>query len=200
MGKDRGRNDERSRIAHLAARLMAEDGIEDYATAKRKAARQAGLPDTRQLPTNDEIDAALRIHQALYLGDAHHARLRTLREQALRIMRDLDGFNPYLTGSVLSGNAGKYADINLQLYTESVKALELYLIERKIAYRASQCRFYVGEEPRVVPVFTVEDRGVDIQLAVLAVDDVRAPVKTSAEGKPVERARLRTVEALLAAA
>ena len=45
MGKDRGRNDERSRIAHLAARLMAEDGIEDYAIAKRKAARQAGIPD-----------------------------------------------------------------------------------------------------------------------------------------------------------
>jgi hypothetical protein len=199
MGKDRGRNDERNRIAHLAARLMAEDGIEDYATAKRKAARQAGIPDTRQLPTNDEIDTALRVHQALYLGDAHHARLRALREQALKIMRDLDRFNPYLTGSVLSGNAGKYADVNLQLYTENVKVLELYLIERKIAYRAGQYRFFVGEEARVVPVFTVEDDGVEIQLAVLALDDLRAPVKTSPEGKPVERARLQAVEALLTA-
>ena len=52
MPKDRGRNDERSRIAHLAARLMVEDGIEDYAAAKRKAARQAGVSDTRQLPAN----------------------------------------------------------------------------------------------------------------------------------------------------
>ena len=42
MGRESGRNDTRSRIAHLAARLMAEDGIEDYALAKRKAARQAG--------------------------------------------------------------------------------------------------------------------------------------------------------------
>ena len=70
MPKSRSRNDERSRISHLAARIIAEDGIEDYAAAKRKAARQAGVPDTRQLPTNDEIDAALRTHQTLYGGHA----------------------------------------------------------------------------------------------------------------------------------
>ncbi len=45
---------------------MAEDGIEDYALAKRKAARQAGMPDTRELPTNEEIDAALQLYQSLY--------------------------------------------------------------------------------------------------------------------------------------
>jgi hypothetical protein len=197
MPKERGRNDERSRIAHLAARLMVEDGIEDYATAKRKAARQAGIPDTRQLPTNDEIDAALRTHQSLYGGEAHRGRLRTLREQALEIMRDLERFNPYLTGSVLSGTAGKYADINLQLYTESAKSVELYLIEQKIDYRAGQCRLYLGEEFHTVSLFTIEDRGVEIQLVVLAMDDLRAPVRTSPEGKPVERAHARAVESLL---
>src|ERR1700736_3982306 len=121
MPKDRGRNDERSRIAHFAARIMVEDGIEDYATAKRKAARQAGVPDTRQLPTNEEIDAALRTHQALFEGEKHRQRLLELRSRAVKIMRQLEAFNPYLTGSVLSGNAGKYADINLQLYIESAK-------------------------------------------------------------------------------
>src|SRR5919106_3274872 len=103
MPKDRGRNDERDRIAHLAARLMAEDGIEDYAAAKRKAARQAGVPDTRQLPTNEEIDAALRTHQTLYGGEEHVERLRELRSRALGVMGELARFNPYLTGSVLSG-------------------------------------------------------------------------------------------------
>ena len=66
MGRESGRNDTRSRIAHLAARLMAEDGIEDYSLAKRKAARQAGLGDTRELPGNEEIDAALQLYQAIY--------------------------------------------------------------------------------------------------------------------------------------
>jgi hypothetical protein len=49
-----------------------------------------------------------------------------------------------------------------------------------------------------VSVFTVEDRGIDIQLVVLALDDLRAPVRTSPEGKPIERARIQAVEALLA--
>ena len=194
---ERGRNDERSRIAHLAARLMAEDGIEDYAVAKRKAARQAGIADTRQLPTNEEIDAALRTHQTLYGGAEHVERLRDLRLRALEIMRELERFNPYLTGSVLTGSAGKYADINLQLYTDNGKGVELYLIERKVAYRAGQRRLWCGTEPRTVPAFAVEHGGVEIDIVVLALDDLRMPVKTSPDGKALERARAPAVEALL---
>ena len=206
MPKDRGktnerahyaRNDERSRIAHLAARLMAEDGIEDYAVAKRKAARQAGVADTRQLPTNEEIDTALRTYQTLYGGDEHLERLRALREHALRIMRDLERFNPYLTGSVLSGQAGRYADINLQLYTDNGKAVELWLLENRIAYRAGQRRLWCGSEARTVPAFTVDDDGVEVDIVVLALDDLRVPVKTGPEGKPLERARPQAVQALL---
>ena len=119
MAKERPRNDERNRIAHFAARIMVEDGVEDYATAKRKAARQAGVRDTRQLPTNEEIDAALRTQQTLFESEARRERLRELRSRAVEVMRDLERFNPYLIGSVLSGNAGKYAVINLKLYTDS---------------------------------------------------------------------------------
>jgi hypothetical protein len=197
MAKDRGRNDERSRIAHLAARLMAEDGIENYATAKRKAARQTGIADTRQLPTNEEIDAALRTQLSLYGGDAHRERLRALREHALEVMLDLERFNPYLTGSVLSGNAGKYADINLQLYTDEGKDVELLLINREIAYRAGERRLWCGEEARTVPVFTVDDEGTEIEIVVLTHDDLRMPVRTHPEGKPLERARAQAVRALI---
>jgi hypothetical protein len=198
MGKERSRNDERNRIAQCAARIMVEDGIEDYATAKRKAARQAGVPDTRQLPTNEEIDAALRTHQILFEGEARRERLLELRSRAVEIMRDLEGFNPYLTGSVLSGNAGKYADINLQLYTDSTKGLELHLIDQGIAYRASQCRLYCGDQPRTIPTFTIDDEGIEIELVVLALDDLRQPVRSTPDGKPIERARLQAVEALCA--
>lgn len=198
MPRDRNRNDERTRIAHLAARLMAEDGIEDYATAKRKAARQAGVPDTRQLPTNEEVETALRTHQALYQADEHPQRVRALREKASEAMNALARFNPYLTGSVLAGNAGKYADINLQLYTESPKAVELFLIDRDIDYRPGQIRLYVGHEQRTLPLFTLDDDGTEVQLVVFDADDVRAAVRTTPDGKPMERARLAAVQALLA--
>lgn len=196
MGKERLRNDERLRIAQIAARLMAEDGIDDFAAAKRKAARQVGVADMRQLPTNEEVEAQLRTHQALYGGVEHDARIRELRTRALRVMRDLERFNPYLTGSVFSGTAGKYANINLQLFTENEKAVELYLMQRG-AYRAGQRRLWVGESARMAQTFTVDDDGIEIELLVLARDDLRLPIRNTLEGKPAERARAPAVEALL---
>lgn len=200
MPKDTGRNDRRSRIAYLAARLMAEDGIEDYALAKRKAARQAGMPETRELPTNEEVEEAFRTYQQIYHHDEHRNRLRVLRETAVRAMRELARFNPHLMGSVLNGNAGKYADVNLQLFTDNEKAVELYLIDRRIPYTSAQSRLYSGEEMRTVPVYTLSDHGTDIELTVLSTLDLRGPLRTSREGKNIERAKLRAVEQLLAEA
>lgn len=198
MGKDHARNDMRSRIAHLAARLMAEDGIEDYAHAKRKAARQAGMADTRQLPSNEEIAAALRVHQALYQQPEHGERLRNLRRRALAAMREFARFNPYLTGPVLSGNAGRYAGVDLHLFTDNAKAVEHFLLERRIPYRTSQSRLYFGDNPCTVPVFTVSDGTVDIQITVLPGHALRIPLKSTADGKSIERAKPQAVEELLA--
>lgn len=200
MARDYGRNETRGRIAHLAARLMAEDGLEDYALAKRKAARQAGTPDARELPTNEEIDTALKLYRQIYQADTHRQQLRALRITAARAMQEMAQFNPYLTGSVLNGNAGKYADINLQLFTDNAKAVELFLIDRGIPYRAAQSRLYSGEELQTVPVFTISDDGVEIEITVLSPRDLRLPLRTSAEGKPIERAKLQVVEDLLAQA
>ena len=199
MARERARNDVRTRIAHMAARLMVEDGIEDYAQAKRKAARQAGAPDSRQLPTNEEVEGALREYQQLYSPDQYRTRLRRLRQAALEVMRELSQFNPHLTGSVLSGSAGKYADIDIQLFTDSVKAVELYLIDRGIAYKTTQHRLYSGDELCAIPVFMLENRDVPIQIEVLSPRDFRRPVRRNPGGKVVERAKTQAVEALLAA-
>jgi len=198
MPRESGRNDRRNHIAYLAARLMAEEGIEDYALAKRKAARQTGAADTRELPTNDEIDAALRAHQQIYHGEEHRERLRELRRRALRAMRELAEFNPHLTGSVLHGNAGRYAGIHIQLYTDNEKAVELYLIDRDIPYRATQRRLFCGEDVLTAPVFTIDDGGTAVELTVLSMRELRGRLRTSVEGKHIERAKLQAVEQLLA--
>jgi hypothetical protein len=198
MARDPDRNFTRGRIAHLAARLMAVDGIEDYALAKRKAARQAGIPDTRQLPNNDEIDAALRLYRKLYQQE-HPAQLRELRQQALEVMNELAQFSPYLTGSVLRGNAGKYAAINLQLFTDNLKSIEHHLLDRDIDFRSGEIRLYAGDMPLAAPVLTFNRGGIDIHLTLLAPRELRRQLKASVEGKPIERAGREAVEALLAA-
>jgi hypothetical protein len=179
----------RERIAHIAARLMAEDGIGDFSLAKRKAARQAGAPDTRNLPTDDEVECALRSYQQLYQADEQQARLRHLREQARGMMVQLSRFNPYLTGSVLTGSAGKYSDINIHLFTDSTKDVEMFLIDRKIPYRSHERRVYVGDDIRNVPVFNITGEAADFDVTVFGERDLRAQIRSSPEGRPFDRVR-----------
>jgi hypothetical protein len=199
MGKDStGTRHMRGHIAHLAARLMAVDGIDDYALAKRKAARQAGAPETRNLPTNEEVEAALRAYQQLYQADEQRERLRHLRSRALEMMKLLAQFNPFVSGAVLSGSAGKYSDINIHLFTDSIKEVELFLLNRGIAYRTRDRRLYIGETQRSVPTFDVSGGDASFEITVFAPTDLRVNLRSTAEGRPFERARIEWLESVLA--
>jgi hypothetical protein len=201
MSRDNGNNRQmRERIAQLAARLMAVDGIDDFALAKRKAARQAGAPDTRNLPNNEEVEQALRAYQQLYQADEQQARLRRLRQNAREMMQLLAQFDPHLSGSVLSGSAGKYSDINIHLFTDSVKDVEMFLLNCRIPYRSRERRVYIGGDPRSVPNFGVSTDDADFDITVFAPRDRRYQLRTTADGKPFDRARIDWLDSVLESA
>ena len=154
--KNSRQNGMRARIAATAARIMAEDGIDDFALAKRKAARRLGAPDTEALPANDEIETELRAYRSLYQSVEHPERIADMRRLALEAMRLLERFNPYLTGPVLAGTAGPYAEIELQLFPESVKAVELFLLDRNFTYATSEGRRLEGDRARAVVVLALQ--------------------------------------------
>jgi hypothetical protein len=190
-------NATREHLAYLAARLMAEDGIQDFGAAKRKAARQAGISDTQNLPGNLEIEAALRSYQALYQSDAQPAALKQLREIALRTMQLLVDFQPYLIGPVLIGTASQHSDVNLQLFADSCKEVELFLLSRKMSYEVSSRRAWLGDRQVEIPVLTMDADGVPVSLAVYDRDDERVLQKHRSDGRTIERAKIREVKALL---
>jgi hypothetical protein len=187
----------RARIAAAAARLMAEDGIDDFALAKRKAAKQLGVVEAQSLPGNDEIEAELRAYLALYQADEHPQRLAELREIALDAMRTLESFNPYLTGPVLKGIAGPYAEIELQLFPDSVKEVEIFLLDRNIAYDTLEGRRYAGDRAHAVSILTLTWSGVPLRLSIFDPRDERVALKTSQAGKVMDRAGIAEVGALL---
>jgi len=199
MGKDKLKSTQmRARIAAAAARLMAEDGLEDYALAKRKAARQLGASDTQSLPGNDEVEAELVAYQALYQGEEQGDPIVELRAIAVEAMRALSDFKPYLTGSVLRGTAGRYADIDLQLFTDDAKGPTLYFLNRDIPFDVSEGRHYSGDEVFPVEVLHVEWDGVPVNISVYSANDERRALKSTMGGRPIERAPLQAVEAMLA--
>lgn len=184
----------REQLAHQAARLMAENGITDHAFAKRKAAKQLGAADTQHLPSNQEIDEALRTFRSLYQQESHPAVLQQLRKQALTTMRMLEPFGPYLTGSVLEGTAGEQSDINLTVYSDDVKAVMMYLLKYKVPFESGEWRMQLMGRQQVLPSFTVESEiGVPIHIAVLPEN-----ARHSGSRKSETHADIAAVEALLA--
>ena len=150
------------------------------------------------MPNNEEVEAELRVYQSLYQGEEQRERLRYLRTQALAAMEQLAQFNPYLTGSVLKGTAGRYADIDLQVYADSDKELEIFLLNRNIPFETSELRHYSGDQERVVRVLSLDWKGNSIRLAVYGPGDERRSVKTTPMGRPIERAGLQAVRTLVA--
>ncbi len=185
----------RHAVACLAARLMAEDGISDYGLAKKKAARQLGVADTDGLPNNAEIEAELRTYQNLYQGEEQAQRVQVLRETAVQAMEFLAEFRPYLTGSVLSGTAGRYARVDLEVFVEDSKAVELFLLNRGVDYHHESVRANPFQEPpESLLAFDWDD--VPVCLAVYDSYAERQRRRNHA-GQPLERARLDAVRALL---
>jgi hypothetical protein len=130
------RDRDRIRIAQVAARLIVEHGLTDWTLAKRKAARQLMLPETTALPSNDEIEAALADHHALFGGEAHLAALRRQRVEALRWMRRLARWDPLLVGGVAEGWASEHSDVRIELVADDSKAVEMSLAGEGVAYAA----------------------------------------------------------------
>jgi len=199
MSKHSGlkRNQMRSHLAYLAARLMADGGVQDYAQAKQKAARQAGVPDTQALPDNREIEEALRAYQSLYQQGEHDEVLAHLRGQAVRLMEEFARFNPYLVGSVLTGTAARYSDINLHLFCDSPKDVEISLLNKDVPYESGMRRTRLGDRSLEVPTLTLDFEGTTATLSVFHTDDLRIVPKHRADGRPVERARIGQVQELL---
>jgi len=189
----------RTRIAQEAARLMSEEGIQDFYAAKRKAAQHLGAPDTRNMPRNQEVEAALQEYQRLFRGEQQTGHLRVLREAAVQAMRFLAGFKPRLVGSVLSGTAGRHADINLHLFADTPEEVSLFLMDNSIPFQPAQKRLRISREAwREFPAYEFMAGEQAVELVVFPSEGRREAPRSPVDGRPMRRARVEEVEALVA--
>ncbi len=191
------RNNLRREIAALAARMIAEDGISDYGFAKRKAARQLGALNADELPNNAEIEAEVRTHLALFQDEEHLERQHAMRLAAIEVMRELQDFRPYLTGAVLEGTAGRYSEVELDLFPESAKEVEIFFLNHGVAYEHREPRRNQPDAPEAILVFDWDD--IPVRLRIYPPDVERLNRRGGHGARPVERARLSVVETLVGA-
>jgi len=177
--------------------MMAEDGAQDYAHAKRKAARQLGATDDRCLPTNAEIEQELKLHHEIFRSEEQPQHLHQLRIEAVEVMRRLERFNPHLAGAVLDGTAGRYAETEIHLFADSLKDVELFLLNARIEYQMDEKFWRFGHERRRLPVFVLMGEHGTIRLFVFETDDLRSAPRNGSGSSVLQRAPLQTVTALV---
>ena len=189
----------RHRLAHEAARLMAEGGIRDYHQAKLKAAERLGIHDDGSLPRNREIEDALREYQRLFAGEGHAAGLRARREAALRALEFFAPFDARLVGSVLDGTADANAAVALHLHAEDPDAVPRFLDERGIPAESRTRRLRLDPQ-RVfdAPVWLFSAEDFTFDLTVLPATVLRQAPLSGVDEKPMRRASASQLRTLLA--
>ncbi|GAB4508057.1 MAG: hypothetical protein Tsb0026_05900 [Sulfuricaulis sp.] len=193
-----GSDELRQHIATDAARIMAEEGVRDFQTAKRKAAARLGLPETKHLPGNDEVDAALQEYLRLFHGGRLMQSVRRLRELAAEAMRFLSKFDPRLVGPVLSGTVTSATEIEIHLTADSPEEIGFWLQEHSIPYEQTDRRLrFGGDRQESFPAYRFTADNVPIELCIFDRLEAREPPLSPVDGKPMKRANLREVENLM---
>lgn len=178
-------------IAAAAARLVVDEGME-YAQAKRKALRSLGRSATRstELPSNEQVEAQVREHIALFCADTQPAELRALRRLALVWMQRLAEFRPHLAGAVWRGTATRLSAIHLDLYCDDTKSAELALINHGVDYDVGSRPGPRGGEVDLLSIASrcpglgeTPGETVTLFLTVLDHDDLRGALKPDAQGR-----------------
>jgi hypothetical protein len=194
----------RAQVAAEAARLMYEEGVKQYFTAKRMAAKRllgraaGGKLRYRpsDLPSNGEIRDALLALASLAEGSHRTRRLFAMRVVALEAMRSIAAFEPRLIGSVSTGHIRRGSDIDIQVFTLDPGALELHMKGLGWTFESERVTIRKFGEIREYLHYHVADM-VPIELTVYEPRDLRFRPKSSTDGKPIVRMRIAAVEALL---
>lgn len=202
MGRKAASVNDRARqlLAQEAARIIVEQGIQDFRLAKRKAADRLGLKDRGSLPGNSEIEAAVGEHLKLFGRETHFDLLQMLRCAALSAMEILSPFDPRLVGPVLNGTAAANSPVNLHVFSDTPELIALKLdeclmayspYERRLKNRRDQAKTYAG--------YRFHYREAPIEATIFPVDGMRQAPISPVDGKPMKRADRTAVQKLIEA-
>jgi len=188
----------RTLIAQSAARIMVEEGVGDFAMAKRKGAEQHGVFDNRSLPGNDEVQAAVEEYQRLFRSHSQPQVLQHLRETALEAMKLFADFRPCLVGPALNGTADEHTPVYLHLFAHTAEEVLIYLIEQQIPYEQGERRVqYANGKTTNLPKFSFIAGDTEIQLTVFPRDGRKQAPLSPVDGRPQRRADQAQLERLM---
>jgi predicted nucleotidyltransferase len=188
----------RQMLAQEAARIIVEQGIQDFRLAKVKAAERLGLSGRGSLPGNSEIQQAVGEHLTLFGRESHSNLLQALRRAALSAMEILSPFSPRLVGPVLHGTAATNSAVNLHVFSDTPELIAMKLDENRLAYRSYERRLKSRRDRAETFAgyrFLQDDSSVEA--TVFPVNGMRQAPISPVDGRPMKRADHVAVQKLL---
>jgi len=185
-------------LAQEAARIIVDQGIEDYRTAKMKAAERLGMTARGSLPGNPEIEHAISEHLTLFGRESHLDLLRVLRQAALSAMGLLEAFTPRLVGPVLHGTAAANSAVNLHVFADDTEQVAKALADGGVQYRMYERRIKSRRDHTdTFSSFRFMLDNSPIEATVFPVNGMRQAPISPVNGKPMQRADRQIVLDLL---
>jgi len=182
-------NRARQMLAQEAARIIVEQGVQDYRLAKNKAAERLGMTERGSLPGNSEIEAAVSEHLQIFGRESHFDLMQALRRAALSAMEILTPFDPRLVGPVLHGTAGASSVINLHVFSDTPELIAVRLDENRLSYRPYERRLKSRRDRlETYAGFRFLQDDSSVEATVFPVDGMRQAPISPVDGKPMKRA------------
>jgi hypothetical protein len=173
-------------IASQAARLIVEEGL-DYGAAKRRAAKDMGLPANKTpMPSNDLLEQELRIYISIFCPDTQPLELAALRAKALEWMQRLEYFRPHLSGAVWRGTATRLSDIYIQLFCDDSKEAEIELINQGVNFEVRSVIGFRGKPVDALSISTFCEElqeEIGLHLMIYDHDDLRGALVSDQKQK-----------------
>lgn len=195
MSKCDRANAQREHLAYEAARIMVEQGLTDFESARRKAAERTGISDRRQWPSNEQLKEAVLAQRRLFLDTEHTNESHSLRREAMQAMRMFAEFEPRLIGLALHDVSDRQQGVELFLFADRPEDVLFALVERSIPWREGERTLRYASGQRLVhPAFGFLAGGIPFELIVLPLRARRQPPLDPITDRPNLGADLAEVE------
>lgn len=195
----------REAITQLAAQIMYGEGVKQYFTAKRLAAKRLlgrsaqGLRyRPRDLPSNGEIHEALLALAIEIEGERRTRRLFSMRIIALEAMKELAPFHPRLIGSVATGHVRAGSDIDVHVFANDQDDVVEHV--RRLGWTCEVQRVSIMKHGKPMDFVHVIVADVfPIELTVYAPRELGIRPRSSTDGKPIHRLKASVLATRIAA-
>lgn len=183
-------------VARQAAMLLYEGTVYEYKEAKEVAAENLGI---NVMPSNYEVAMELRKYAEEVEGAAFAERLKSMREDALEVMKALSEFAPRLVGSVWRGVLTPRSDIDIEVYTEDLNAV-LSKLEGVVSKVLGWEEINLPEQMRLGSLYRIRaksKRGYELEIVLKEPGMLKKPVRCEIFGDLKKGLSINELEELL---